>query len=58
MQHFSEFEYIVVNDEAIRATEDLRTIILADRLKRVRQSRAIQVILNSFDATKNHAIGE
>ena len=58
VQHFSEFEYIVVNDDAARAAADLETIILADRLKRVRQSSAIQVILNSFDESKNHDIGE
>jgi len=56
--HFSEFEYVVVNDDAVRAAFDLQTIILADRLKRVRQSTAIQGILNSFDDSKNHAIGE
>jgi len=58
VQHFLEFEYIIVNDEAARATDDLRTIILADRLKRIRQSNAIQGILSSFDVSKNHAIGE
>lgn len=56
--HFSEFEYIVINDDATRAAADLQTIILADRLKRVRQSTAIQGILSSFDTSKNHAIGE
>lgn len=58
VQHFSEFEYIIVNDDAARATDDLRTIILSDRLKRIRQSKVIQGILNSFDVSKNHAIGE
>jgi guanylate kinase len=58
VQHFSEFDYVVVNDDAARATEDLRTVILADRLKRVRQSKAIQGILSSFDASKIQAIGE
>jgi guanylate kinase len=58
VQRFSEFEYLVVNDEAARATEDLRTIILSDRLKRIRQAEAIQGILSSFDTSKNHAIGE
>ena len=56
--HFSEFEYVVVNDDAVRAAVDLQTIILADRLKRVRQSTAIQGILNSFDESKNQAIGD
>ncbi len=55
---FSEFEYVVVNDDAVRAAGDLQTIILADRLKRVRQAAAIQGILSSFDASKNYDIGE
>jgi len=58
VQHFSEFEYIVVNDGAARAAADLQTIILADRLRRVRQSTAIKGILSSFDTLKNHSMGE
>ncbi len=56
--HFSEFEYVVINDDAARAAVDLQTIILADRLKRVRQATAIQGILSSFDDSKNHDNGE
>jgi len=52
VNRFSEFEYIVVNDEIKRATLDLQIIILAERLKRIRQSRAIQGILDSFDKMK------
>jgi guanylate kinase len=58
VNRFSEFEYIIINDDAERATIDLKTIILADRLKRVRQSTVIKGILSSFDTSKNHAIGE
>jgi guanylate kinase len=58
IQHFSEFEYVVINDDAARAAGDLETVILADRLKRIRQSTAIKGILSSFDTSKNHAIGE
>ncbi|MCY7375365.1 MAG: guanylate kinase [Pyrinomonadaceae bacterium] len=58
---FTEFEYVVINDEVEKATQDLQTIILAERLRRDRQMRVIQGILDSFDETKkskNHAIGE
>jgi len=48
---FEEFEYIVVNNEVTKATNDLRLIILADRLKRIRQSNSIKAILDSFDAS-------
>ena len=58
VSRFSEFEYVIVNDEVERATADLQTIIYADRLKRIRQAARIKGILNSFDASKNLAIGE
>jgi guanylate kinase len=58
VNRFSEFEYVVINDNVERATKDLQMIILADRLKRVRQINRIQGILSSFDTSKNHAIGE
>ena len=50
--HYSEFEYVIVNDEIERATGDLQTIILAERLRRDRQTNAIQSILSSFDESK------
>ena len=56
--HYSEFEYVVINDDAARASADLQTVILADRLRRVRQEAAIKGILSSFETSKNHAIGE
>ncbi len=49
VSRFNEFEYIVVNDSVERAAGDLRAIILAERLKRDRQTDAIRVILDSFD---------
>jgi len=54
----NEFEYVIINDELTRAVNDLQTVISADRLKRIRQSTAIQGILSSFDVSKNQAIGE
>ena len=53
VKRFSEFEFVVVNDDVARATGDLQTIILADRLRRVRQSKVIKGILNSFETSKN-----
>lgn len=46
---FAEFEYIVINGEIEEAVRDLEVIILAERLKRIRQTVAIQGILDSFD---------
>jgi len=36
----------------------LQTIILAERLKRVRQNEAIQGILDSFDISKFNTVGD
>ena len=58
VERFSEFEYVVINDDKTKATVDLETIILAERLKRDRQSGVIQGILDSFDSSKNPVIGE
>ena len=53
VSRYTEFKYIVVNDDIERATNDLQTIILAERLRRDRQESVIQSILSSFDKSKN-----
>jgi guanylate kinase len=58
VQRFSEFEYIVINDSVERASADLRAIILAERLKRVRQMESIQVILDSFEVSTSETQGD
>lgn len=58
VQKYQEFQYIVINDDRLQATNDLRTIILAERLKRVRQTGAIQDILDSFDISKFNTVGD
>jgi guanylate kinase len=58
VQKFKEFQYVVVNDEKEKATTDLQSIILAERLKRVRQMDTIQGILDSFDISKFKNIGD
>ncbi len=49
VQRFSEFEYVVINDSVERASVDLERIILAERLRRIRQTDSIRAILGSFD---------
>ena len=49
VSRFSEFEYIVINDSVERASADLERIILAERLRRDRQTDSIRAILGSFD---------
>ncbi len=49
VSRFTEFEFVVINGEIEEATRDLEVIILAERLKRIRQTGSIQGILDSFD---------
>ncbi len=58
VRRFTEFEYVVINDDVARATADLQTIILAERLKRIRQTGVIQDILDSFDVSVLNTFGE
>lgn len=58
VRRFSEFEYVVINDDVARATADLQYIVLAERLKRIRQTGVIQDILDSFDVSVLNTIGE
>jgi guanylate kinase len=58
VRHFDEFEYIVINDEVSNAAKNLQSVILAERMKRVRQTESIRVILDSFDASVSNVFGE
>lgn len=49
VEKFSMFEYVVVNDSVAEAAAEVQKIILAERLKRIRQTDAIRGILDSFD---------
>lgn len=49
--HFSEFDYLVVNDDFDKAADELRTIVIANRLKmgkqRIRQRKLLSFLLSS-----------
>ena len=58
VRRVKEFYYVVINDDVSEATADLQTIILAERLKRIRQTEAIESILDSFDTSKISSLGD
>ena len=58
VRQYEYFDYVVINDDVAKATGDLQNIILAERLKRVRQNNVIQGILDSFDISKIITLGE
>lgn len=55
---FTEFEYIIINDEVSSAANKLQAVILAERMKRIRQIDSIRIILDSFDASVKDLLGE
>ena len=58
VREYEMFQYVVVNNEVARATEELRHIILGERLRTDRQTGPIQAILDSFDISKYDFSGE
>jgi guanylate kinase len=51
VEHYREFQYVVVNDDAEQAAKQLATIIHAERARRERQERAAQSVLSTFRCT-------
>lgn len=49
VNRYKEFQYVVINNEIEEAAANLASIILAERSKRIRQTEAIQGILDSFE---------
>jgi guanylate kinase len=52
VSRYSEFEYLVINDNLTDAVDRVRSIILGERQRQTRQTEAIHAILDSFDASK------
>jgi guanylate kinase len=52
VMQYELFEYVIINDNAAVAAENLASVILAERQKRIRQSHEIRCILDSFEESK------
>jgi guanylate kinase len=48
VEHYSEFDYVIINDDAERAAAQLASIIYAERARRERQEQSAQEVLESF----------
>jgi guanylate kinase len=48
IQHYKEFEYIVINDKLDTASEELKSILMSQRCTRESREREIGPILRSF----------
>lgn len=48
VERYREFQYVVINDDAERAANQLAAIIYAERARRTRQEQAAQEVLATF----------
>ena len=48
MQHFAEFDYLVVNDDFQLALNQLKSIIMANRLRQNIQRQRLSILLNDL----------
>lgn len=55
---FSKFKYVIINEDLATASRQIASIIIAERQALDRQTEAIQVILDSFDASKHQYQGD
>jgi guanylate kinase len=53
VRNYSQFEYVVINDNIADAVRRLESVILGERQRRTRQTAQIQDILDIFEASKN-----
>jgi len=58
VMEYKNFDYVVVNDLVPAASRSLAAIILAERHRLDRQNDAVCGILNSFEVSKKHTIGD
>lgn len=58
VMQYKNFDYVVVNDLVPAASRSLAAIILAERHRLDRQNDAVCGILNSFEVSKKHTIGD
>lgn len=56
--NYSNFDYVVVNEDKETASRQIAAIITAERQTQVRQTDAIKSILDSFDASRQQFEGE
>lgn len=58
VRKYTEFDYVIVNDEVGKAVLDLQSVIYAERLKRERQIEAVNEILDTFENFKTNSTGD
>jgi len=49
VQEYAKFDYVIINDEVLRAVRDLQSTIYAERCRRERQTESVATILETFE---------
>ena len=52
LKDYLEFDYVVVNDDAVRAASQLQAIIIAERSRLARQRKQVQQLVEAFVEAK------
>lgn len=58
VKEFSNFDYVIVNNEVTKAVLDLQSVIYAERCKCARQNETVSNILDTFEIIKTNSIGD
>jgi guanylate kinase len=53
VEHYREFQYVIINDDIERASAQLASIIFAERARRERQEEQLERVLQNFPETSN-----
>jgi len=53
VEHYREFQYVIINDEIERASSQLAAIIFAERARRERQEEQLEQVLRNFPEISN-----
>lgn len=53
VEHYREFQYVIINDDIERASAQLASIIFAERARRERQEEQLERVLQNFPEISN-----
>ena len=57
VEHYREFAYVIINDDADRAAAQLASVIYAERARRERQEFAASRVLETFKEAEREEVG-
>ena len=49
VERYTEFDYVIINDEIEKASLEIQAVILAERVKRAQQKENIEKVIETFD---------